>query len=129
MYIFKQSLTYLHKRIYRHIYTIHSLFRGGLAYHRNHFCPPAVNHFSWLPEQVHWAKLMQWLPLLRFPCNYAISWMQLKKTISYLVSLYCCCFTCHFAVTELYDLKSTRLCIKRIHARHGDERLSTQISF
>ena len=31
-----------------------------------------------------------------------------KRTINYLVNLYCCCFLCHFGVTELYDLDSTR---------------------
>ena len=78
LYIFIQNITNVYT--YTHIWTIYS-FCERLAYHRSHFCSNALHHFSCLPEQVHYAKLTQWSPLLHLYLAFTsvISWLQVKK--------------------------------------------------
>ena len=126
LHIFKQSLTFVHKKYIGTYKLFTRCFVGALRITAATFVHLQWTTFPDYPSTCIVQSLcngclyLVFRALMRF---HDCSW---KKTRSYLVSLYCSWFTCHSAVTDLYDLK--RLCIKIFHASHGDERLSTQSS-
>ena len=118
LYIFIQNITNVHT--YIHIYELFTRFVSVLRITAVTFVQMHCTTFPAYPSRCitqSWRNGRLYFtftsPLL--PWFHDCRW---KRTISCSKSLYCCCFLYHFAVSELHDLLSTRLCIQRFHASH-----------
>ena len=116
LYIFKQSLTYVHKRIYEHInYSLVISWASCVSPQPLLFtCNEPLFLITRAGALRKVDAMVVFTSLSEHLCDFITA---AEKKISYLVSLCCCWYTCDSAVTELYDLKGTRLGINRFHAK------------